>query len=54
MNQLYLAFLRFSLWQMRFDLAIAQATGRNPASISTLRCDITRMETDLLRLEIRG
>jgi len=52
MHTLHRALLRFCLWQMNLEHAIGHATGMNPTYLARLRYDITRMEGDLLKLEV--
>lgn len=53
MRRITEAFLRFCLWQMRFEHAVGTTTGMNPRYLAELSNDITRMEGELLRLELR-
>ena len=49
---LHEALLRFCLWWLYFDLALARSTGRNSKDIAQISTDITKMETDLHRLRL--
>ncbi len=46
-------FYSIMLTWSRFDLAIAQATGRDPRNIDLLRADVRRWERALEDAEIR-
>lgn len=52
MTSLHRAFLHFCLWQMRTEHMIGSSTGMNPIYLANLSASISRMEGDLLRLEI--
>lgn len=52
MSALMRFFYLSSLAMLRFDLAIARSTGRNPEDIAKITGDIQSMEGSLLRLEI--
>lgn len=52
MHTIHRALLNFCLWQMRTEHMIGSSTGMNPIHLANLSASITRMEGDLLRLEI--
>jgi hypothetical protein len=52
MKTFELWFYRQMLWFMKYDLAIARSTGRDPKDIAQIIGDIQNMEGSLLRLEI--
>ncbi len=52
LDTLHECLLRFCLWWMRFDLALARSTGRSPDNVAQLSMDVVRMETDLHRLRL--
>lgn len=51
MNALLRFFYTFILAWLRFDLAVARSTGRNPANIQQLQREISEYERLLFQLE---
>lgn len=52
LDDLHESLLEFCLWWLRFDLALARSSGRNPDNIATLSVDVVRMESDLHRFRL--
>lgn len=51
---LKIAFYRCMLWWMRYGLAIAASTGRNPDAVAAKRRDISSIEGHVHRLQVRS
>ncbi len=53
MNTIHHVFLSLWLAAVRYELAIARSTGRDPAHVAALSQQVTDIEGDIHRLEVR-
>jgi hypothetical protein len=45
-------FYRFMIWSITLELAIARSTGRNPANVQQLQCELNEYELLLFKREM--